>query len=191
MKVTKKLGRRKHSHSSFISRRRLRNKKSRSCYRKKHAKTQKGGKRGRGQKRVHVHTHKRGRRFHRGGGNKPGDKLSFLEKFMYPKNDWAYQESQNTLRKMRKDYANITDPSEFKDTENGGKLTRYHPGGVTSKSMWIETRNPTLSTTDSSNYLSPVITLMCQKKTGGVFPEKFQKFSCHISYYYDADKIEI
>jgi len=94
MKVSRKVARRKHSRSSSISRRRLRNKKSRSGYKKKHAKTQKGGKRGRGQKRVHVHTRKRGRRFHRGGGdfncntlvwtsitnNKPiGAKLGYFE----------------------------------------------------------------------------------------------------------------
>jgi hypothetical protein len=65
MKVSRKVGRRKHSRSSSISRRRLRNKKSRSGYKKRYAKTQKGGKRGRSYKRVR--THKRGRRFHRGG----------------------------------------------------------------------------------------------------------------------------
>jgi hypothetical protein len=67
MKVTKKLGRRKHSRSSSIYRRRLRSKKSykKNSYRKKNAKTQKGGKRGRGHKRAR--THKRGKRFHRGG----------------------------------------------------------------------------------------------------------------------------
>ena len=62
MKVSRKVGRRSRS---SISRRRLRNKKSRSGYRKKH--TQRGGKRGRGQKRMRVRTHKRARRFHRGG----------------------------------------------------------------------------------------------------------------------------
>jgi len=69
MKVSRKIGRRKHSHSSSISRRRLRSKKSykKNSYRKKNAKTQKGGKRGRGYKRMRAHTHKRGKRFHRGG----------------------------------------------------------------------------------------------------------------------------
>ena len=67
MKVSRKVARRKHSRSSFVSRKRFRNKKSRSGYRKKHTKTQKGGKRGRGQKRMGARTHKRGKRFHRGG----------------------------------------------------------------------------------------------------------------------------
>jgi len=62
MKVSRKLGR---CSRSSISRRRLRNKKSRSGYKKRYAKTQKGGKRGRGYKRAR--THKRGKRFHRGG----------------------------------------------------------------------------------------------------------------------------
>jgi hypothetical protein len=60
MKVSRKVGRRSHS---SISRRRLRNKKTKSGYRKKH--TQQGGRRGRGYKRAR--THKRGKRFHRGG----------------------------------------------------------------------------------------------------------------------------
>jgi hypothetical protein len=65
MKVSKKVGRRKRASSVSVSRRRLRNKKSKSGYRKKNAKTQRGGKRGRGYKRAR--THKRGKRFHRGG----------------------------------------------------------------------------------------------------------------------------
>ena len=67
MKVSRKIGRRSRS---SISRRRLRNKKSRSGYRKKH--TQRGGKygkRSRGHKRAR--THKHGRRFHRGGKDIP------------------------------------------------------------------------------------------------------------------------
>ena len=67
MKVSRKVARRKNSRSSFVSRKRFRNKKSRSGYRKKHTKTQKGGKRGRDQKRMGARTHKRGKRFHRGG----------------------------------------------------------------------------------------------------------------------------
>ena len=62
MKVSRKVGRRSRS---SISRRRLRNKKSRSGYKKRYAKTQRGGGRSRSYKRVR--THKRGRRFHRGG----------------------------------------------------------------------------------------------------------------------------
>lgn len=64
MKVSRKVGRRsrKHTSSSSVSRRRLRNKN------RKHTKTQKGGKHGkhgRGHKRAR--THKHGKRFHRGG----------------------------------------------------------------------------------------------------------------------------
>ena len=62
-RISRKVGRRSHS---SISRRRLRNKKSRSGYRKKH--TQRGGKHGkrsRGHKRGR--TYKRGKRFHKGG----------------------------------------------------------------------------------------------------------------------------
>ena len=64
MKVSRKVGRRSHC-SYSVSRRRLRNKKTKSGYRKKH--THRGGKHGkrsRGHK--HARTHKRGRRFHRG-----------------------------------------------------------------------------------------------------------------------------
>ena len=63
MKVSRKLGRRKHSRSSFVSRRRLRNKKSRSGYKKRYAKTQRGAAGSR------KYGHKRGKRFHRGGVN--------------------------------------------------------------------------------------------------------------------------
>ena len=71
MKVSRKVWRRKHSRSSSISRRRLRSKKSnkKNSYRKKNGKTQKGGKRGRSYKRMRVHTHKRLKRFHRGGAD--------------------------------------------------------------------------------------------------------------------------
>jgi hypothetical protein len=62
MKVSRKVARRSHrSRYSSVSRRRLRNKKSRSGYRKKNAKTQQGGARSR------KYSHKRGKRFHRGG----------------------------------------------------------------------------------------------------------------------------
>jgi len=71
MKVSRKVGRRSRKHTSSISRRRLRSKKSykKNSYRKKNAKTQKGGKRGRGYKRMRSHTHKRGKGFHGGGGD--------------------------------------------------------------------------------------------------------------------------
>ena len=74
MKVSRKVGRRSHKHTSSVSRRRLRNKNNKSGYRKKYAKTQKGGcwgaKKGgaRGRKYKRARTHKRGKRFHRGGG---------------------------------------------------------------------------------------------------------------------------
>lgn len=65
MKVSRKVGRRSRC-SYSVSRRRLRNKKTKSGYRKKHThRGGKHGKRGRGHK--HARTHKRGRRFHRGG----------------------------------------------------------------------------------------------------------------------------
>jgi hypothetical protein len=189
MKVSRKVGRRSRKYnSSSISRRRLRIKKSykKNSYRKKNAKTQKGGKRGRGYKRMRAHTHKRGRRFH---GGKPGDKLSWLEKMTYPEPEWEFQEQQNILRKKRQDYSTITDPSQLKDQKNGGKLeTRSYYG---SKNMWLVTHDPTLDNDDSSNYRSPVITLKCQKKTGGYFPAKPQKFSCYISYHYNTQENEI
>jgi len=74
MKVSRKVGRRKHSRSSSVSRRRFRNNKNKkSGYKKRYAKTQKGGKRGRGQKRMGARTHKRGKRFHMGGVGKWND----------------------------------------------------------------------------------------------------------------------
>lgn len=74
MKVSRKVGRRSHY---SISRRRLRNKKSykKNSYRKKY--TQKGGSWGakkggaRGRKYKRARTHKRGKRFHRGGVTEP------------------------------------------------------------------------------------------------------------------------
>ena len=76
MKVSRKVGRRSRKHTSSISRRRLRSKKSykKNSYRKKYTQkggcwgpSNKGGARGRKYKRVRTHTHKRGKRFHRGG----------------------------------------------------------------------------------------------------------------------------
>ena len=69
MKVSRKVGRRSRC-SYSVSRRRLRNKKTKSGYRKKHThRGGKHGKRGRGHK--HARTHKRGKRFHRGGKDWP------------------------------------------------------------------------------------------------------------------------
>ena len=69
MKVSRKVGRRSRC-SYSVYRRRLRNKKTKSGYRKKHThRGGKHGKRGRGHK--HAHTHKRGKRFHRGGKDWP------------------------------------------------------------------------------------------------------------------------
>ena len=80
MKVSRKLGRRKHSRSSFVSRRRLRNKKSRSGYKKRYAKTQRGGGRSRSK-----YGHKRGKRFHRGGNEFNCDEFSkTFKKFSNP-----------------------------------------------------------------------------------------------------------
>ena len=64
MKVSRKVGRRSRKHTSSISRRRLRSKKSykKNSYRKKY--TQRGGKRGRGYKRMRV------KMVHRGGAGK-------------------------------------------------------------------------------------------------------------------------
>ena len=73
MKVSRKVGRRKHSRSSSISRRRLRNKKSRRGYKKRYAKTQRGGARSR------KYGDKRGKRFHRGGGPLATDVSSKIE----------------------------------------------------------------------------------------------------------------
>ena len=192
MKVSRKVARRSRKHTSSVSRRRLRNNKNKSGYRKKHAKTQKGGKYGkRGRSYKRVHTHKRGRRFHGGGGDKkPGAGLSFLERMMYSPSKWAYQEEQNILRKKREDHATITDPSQFTDKENGGKLIT-HSTHYDSKYMSLVTYDPNLEPTDESNYRSPVITLKCQKKTGGFFPAESQKFSCYISYHYDINENEI
>ena len=76
MKVSRKVGRRSRKHTSSISRRRLRSKKSykKNSYRKKYTqkggcwgRSNKGGPRGRKYKRARTHTHKRGKRFHRGG----------------------------------------------------------------------------------------------------------------------------
>jgi hypothetical protein len=74
MKVSRKVGRRKHSRGSSISRRRLRNKKNsknKSSYKKRYAKTHKGGcwSAKKGGARSRRHGHKRGKRFHRGGHN--------------------------------------------------------------------------------------------------------------------------
>jgi len=100
MKVSRKVGRRIRKHTSSISRRRLRSKKSykKNSYRKKY--TQKGGSwgpskkgcaRGRKYKRAHTHTHKRGKRFHRGGnGTELGNIL--LE---YKKNDGSFLTSSD------------------------------------------------------------------------------------------------
>ena len=75
MKVSRKVARRKHSRSSFVSRRRLRNnknKKNKSGYRKKHTqrgggcyRSKKGGMCSRKYKRAR--TYKRRERFHKGG----------------------------------------------------------------------------------------------------------------------------
>jgi hypothetical protein len=87
MKVSRKVARRKYSRRSFVSRRRLRNKKH-----KKHH-TQKGGKYGnRIRTRAYKRTHKRGRRFHRGGKG---------VEFTCP-TDWKLDEEESDLSKTIK-----------------------------------------------------------------------------------------
>ena len=73
MKVTRKVGRSKHSRRSSISRRRLRNKKNsknKSSYKKRYGKTHRGGcwsVAKKGGARSRKYGHKRGKRFHKGG----------------------------------------------------------------------------------------------------------------------------
>jgi hypothetical protein len=174
MKVTRKVARRSRS---SVSRRRLRNKKTKSFYRKKHANTQRGGKRGRGQKRVRVHTHKRGRRFHRGGV-----KLTLAEKFFYPSKDHEREKNDKNIRKEKTDYATITDPLELNT-----KLNYKFNWNYTDMTLYIYF--PTF--TDEKRY-DPTITLRCKKLTyngnkTSIFPALNQKFSCHISYSKDKD----
>ena len=161
MKVSRKVARRSRKHTSSISRRRFRNNKNKkSGYKKRYAKTQKGGKygkRGRGQKRMGACTHKRGKRFHRGGV---------------------------TYNQME-EYATINTPSELIDkleakTNNPNTINAIvslfilHPG-FTKPDARINERN----------HENPIITLTCQKKTnrfGISFPAMPQKFDCHIAY---------
>ena len=71
MKVSRKVGRRKHSRHSSISRRRFRNNKNKkSSYKKRYGKTHRGGcwsGEKKGGARSRKYGHKRGKRFHRGG----------------------------------------------------------------------------------------------------------------------------
>ena len=72
MKVSRKVGRRKHSRGSSISRRRFRNNKNKkSSYKKRYTKTHRGGcwSAKKGGARSRKYGHKRGKRFHRGGHN--------------------------------------------------------------------------------------------------------------------------
>ena len=71
MKVSRKVGRRKHSRGSSVSRRRFRNNKNKkSSYKKRYTKTHRGGcwSAKKGGARSRKYGHKRGKRFHRGGG---------------------------------------------------------------------------------------------------------------------------
>jgi hypothetical protein len=101
MKVSRKVGRRIRKHTSSISRRRLRSKKSykKNSYRKKYTQkggcwgtSNKGGARGRKYKSARAHTHKRGKRFHRGGNGTELGNIS-LE---YKKNDGRFLTSSDT-----------------------------------------------------------------------------------------------
>ena len=92
MKISRKAGRRSRS---SVSRRKLRNKKSRSGYRKKH--TQKGRKHGKhGREHKRARTHKHGKRFHRGGKDWPWvgepDPVAF---------EWNNKTNMGTIRNLR------------------------------------------------------------------------------------------
>jgi hypothetical protein len=117
MKVSRKVGRRSHF---SISRRRLRNKKSykKNSYRKKHAKTQKGGcwgakkggARGRKYKRARAHTHKRGKRFHRGGFKCNNQTIALIP--LYKKRDGTQIKTYEKSSIIRK-YFSYTTPEIF------------------------------------------------------------------------------
>lgn len=94
MKVSRKVGKRTRC-SYSVSRRRLRNKKTKSGYRKKH--TQRGGKHGkRGRGHKHARTHKRGKRFHRGGKDWPifGEPVAVAF-------EWDNKTNMGTIRNLR------------------------------------------------------------------------------------------
>jgi hypothetical protein len=111
-----KVGRR--SHSSF-SRRRLRNKKSykKNSYRKKYTQkggcwgtSKKGGARGRKYKRARTHTHKRGKRFHRGGFKCNNQTIVLTP--LYKKRDGTQIETHEKSSIIRK-YFSYTTPEIF------------------------------------------------------------------------------
>jgi hypothetical protein len=100
MKVSRKVARRSHrSRYSSVSRRRLRNKKTKSGYKKKHAKTQRGGARSR------KYGHKRGKRFHRGGVD--AECYTELDPRLY-----GYDSTKDVLLKYKKDALSYTDDTK-------------------------------------------------------------------------------
>ena len=107
MKVSKKVGRRSRS---SISRRRLRNKKTKSGYKKKHAKTQRGGARSR------KYGHKRGKRFHR-GGVKGCESLEFIDWTTtmsgFGSNNYTANGNQNIFLTYKKKGSLMSYPSDF------------------------------------------------------------------------------
>jgi hypothetical protein len=124
-----------------------------------------------------VHTHKRGRRFHRGGVG-----LTLAEKFFYPSKDHEREEKDKNIRKEKTDYATITDPSELNT-----KLKYRFSLDYTDMTLYIYFPN----FTDEKRY-NPTITLRCKKLTyngtkTSIFPALNQKFSCRISYSKNKD----
>ena len=166
MKVSRKVGRRSRS---SISRRRLRNKKSRSGYRKKH--TQRGGKRGRGQKRMRARTYKRGRRFHRGGVTDAFlHNLDATQKISYIKNRYAIiKDSDEFTRKLEPYFFQ----RENRQT-NTFDVTTYHLYTYDKEGL-----KSLVTEKQQMNCASPIITLKCKKKDKS---SQFQKFSCSITY---------
>jgi len=124
MKVSRKVGRRNHS---SVSRRRLRNKKTKSGYRKKH--TQQGGRRSRGHKRAR--TYKRGKRFHR-GGEKGCESLEFSDWTTtmsgFGDNKHTADGTQNIFLTYKKKGSLMSDSSDFSiefKTRSSKAVSRY------------------------------------------------------------------
>jgi hypothetical protein len=125
MKVSRKVRRRSRC-SYSVSHRRLRNKKTKSGYRKKH--TQRGGKHGkRGRGHKHARTHKRGRRFHRGGKDWPllgkPDPVAF---------EWDNITNMGTIRNLR-----------YNKNNNGNLKQKYDDFSI----VLIDNKNTTYTIT--------------------------------------------
>ena len=159
MKVSRKVGRRNHSRGSSISRRRFRSKKSRSGYKKKYAKTQRGGARSRkyGNKR----THKRGKRFHRGGGN------GFERALNDPGS--AAGRSLGQARQRANSIRVITDANELKIGFQGGRYKKED----------YKNEVDVLLAPCNTNC---VVVFKVKKITGGIFPTQSQRFFCTLTF---------